>query len=355
VPLDPQLNPVFDAAGATYNVDPNLLRAMAGQESGGEPNAVSRQGAVGLMQIMPETQRELGITDPTNPIQSIFGGAQYISQGLEKYKDPARALMYYHGGPDESRWGEETQAYPGQVLARYAPARTQVAAAPQAAVSGTDALAAVGKPQQPASPAAPAQPLTGTDALAAVGKPPTQTAQAGGMSDEELLNGFANGTLPFMPKSAQRQPPSAQPGAAQPNAGSPAFNVGELINQYNQLRSFPMGMPAANSILQILQKMAPEGYQLNQDNSLSLRSGYAKGANTLAASEAAGKNQQTVGPGAPPPAQSSPARCIEHAELRPGGCGEGWGQCGSRGCGKSPVHRERGQAGQFPCDRAAGP
>jgi hypothetical protein len=321
MPLDSSLDPVFDLAGKTYNVDPLLLKAMAGQESGADPNAVSRKGAVGLMQLMPDTAKGLGVEDLNNPVQSIFGGAQYLSQGLDKYKDPARALMYYHGGPDESGWGTATQAYPSQVLARYSPARPQVAAAPQAAVSGTDALAAVSQPPPPNSIAArrpdlaaanaaanamydrgtpPAQPQTGIDALAAVGRPahpaPPQMAQAGGMSDEDLLNGFVKGTLPFMPKSAAATPPQSGSSPSPPGA-APAFNVGELINQYNQLRSFPMGMPAANSILQILQKMAPEGFQLNQDGSLALRQGYAQQANTLAASEAAGRNQQSVGPG----------------------------------------------------------
>jgi hypothetical protein len=282
MPLDPQLDPVFSAAGQTYNVDPLLLKAMAGQESGGDPNIVSPKGATGLMQLMPDTAKELGVTDTNNPIQSIFGGAQYLSQGLDKYKDPAHALMYYHGGPDESQWGEKTAAYPGQVLARYSPPRPQVAASPQAAVSGTDALAAVGRPAQSTAPQQSAQP---------------QMAQTGGMSDEDLLNGFVKGTLPFMPKPAAAASP--QSGAPSPSSGSaaPAFNVGELINQYNQLRSFPMGMPAANSILQILQKMAPEGYQLNQNGSLALRPGYAQQANTLAASQAAGKDKQIIGPG----------------------------------------------------------
>jgi soluble lytic murein transglycosylase-like protein len=58
-------DPVFEAAGNEWNVDPQLLKAMAIQESGGNPRAVSKAGALGVMQIMPNTAKALGITDPT--------------------------------------------------------------------------------------------------------------------------------------------------------------------------------------------------------------------------------------------------------------------------------------------------
>lgn len=90
---------VFLAAAKEWNVDPVLLKALALQESRGIPNLTSRAGAQGLMQIMPGTQRGLGVTDPWDPVQSIYGGAKYLSQGLDKEGSPEGALLFYHGGP----------------------------------------------------------------------------------------------------------------------------------------------------------------------------------------------------------------------------------------------------------------
>ena len=69
------------------------------QESGGRPNLVSPAGAQGMMQIMPGTQKDLGVTNPFDPVQSIYGGAKYLSQGLDKEGTPEAALLFYHGGP----------------------------------------------------------------------------------------------------------------------------------------------------------------------------------------------------------------------------------------------------------------
>jgi soluble lytic murein transglycosylase-like protein len=140
--------PIFQAAGQEWNVDPLLLRSLAAQESGGKPNAVSKAGAQGLMQIMPETQKYLGITDPTDPVQSIFGAAKYLSEGLDKEGSPEGALLFYHGGPDwKSRFGPESAAYVPAVAARYKAllaAQPPVAATPpQAAVTAPDATPAI--------------------------------------------------------------------------------------------------------------------------------------------------------------------------------------------------------------------
>ena len=124
------LDPVFEAAGQEWNVDPNLLRAVAGQESGGTGNpdkAVSPKGALGRMQIMPQTAQDLGIPDPTDPVQSIYGGAKYLSQQLDKYGSPELALAAYNAGPgrvDDYQSGKsalpaETVAYVPSVAQRY--------------------------------------------------------------------------------------------------------------------------------------------------------------------------------------------------------------------------------------------
>jgi len=110
----------YDGAGRYQNVNPYVLRAMAQTESGGHPNGPnSKAGAIGLMQIMPDTAMRLGI-DPHDPVQSIYGAARILSENLDRYKNLKDALSAYNGGTDRSKWGNpETMAYPGAVAANY--------------------------------------------------------------------------------------------------------------------------------------------------------------------------------------------------------------------------------------------
>lgn len=113
-------DPIFQAAGDEWNVDPRLLKAMAAQESGGRTNAVSKAGAQGVMQIMPQTQKELGVTDPTDPVQSIYGAAKYMNEGLDKEGSPEGALLYYHGGPGwRQAYGTESAGYVPAIASHY--------------------------------------------------------------------------------------------------------------------------------------------------------------------------------------------------------------------------------------------
>lgn len=90
---------IMQASNST-GVDPDLLARVARQESGFDPNAVSPAGATGLFQTMPDTARDLGIEDMTNPYQSAMGGAKYIAQNLQKYGgDITKALAAYNAGP----------------------------------------------------------------------------------------------------------------------------------------------------------------------------------------------------------------------------------------------------------------
>lgn len=111
---------IFQAAAEEWNVDPLLLKAMARTESSGNSRAVSKADAQGLMQIIPETQKALGVTDPFDPVQSIYGGAKYLSQALDAEKSPELALLYYHGGPNwRQRYGPESAAYVPKIAANY--------------------------------------------------------------------------------------------------------------------------------------------------------------------------------------------------------------------------------------------
>lgn len=110
---------LFEEAGRQFNVDPALLRAQMMVESGGNPNARSEKDAMGLMQIIPETQRALGVTNPNDPQQSIFAAARLMSENLDRYGNVADAVRAYHGGTDQANWGPKTQAYVNKVLKGY--------------------------------------------------------------------------------------------------------------------------------------------------------------------------------------------------------------------------------------------
>jgi soluble lytic murein transglycosylase-like protein len=108
-----------------YGIDPDLARAVMRMESGGNPNAVSSAGAIGLMQLMPGTARGLGV-NPQDPKRNIEGGVKYLAQLADKYDgDYERTLAAYNAGSArvDSYDGippfPETQRYVKNVLALY--------------------------------------------------------------------------------------------------------------------------------------------------------------------------------------------------------------------------------------------
>jgi soluble lytic murein transglycosylase-like protein len=114
---------LIEDAARRNGVDPALLKGLIRQESNFDPTAGSSAGAVGLTQLMPATAASLGVSDPTDPAQSIEGGAKYLKAQLDRFGgDPAKALAAYNAGPGAvTRYGgvppyAETQQYVQKVL-----------------------------------------------------------------------------------------------------------------------------------------------------------------------------------------------------------------------------------------------
>jgi soluble lytic murein transglycosylase-like protein len=118
----PQIREAAEKSG----LDPLLLDAVVAAESGYDPNARSRAGALGLTQLMPDTARMLGVLNPFDPSQSLRGGATYLSQLMTRFGgDLQLALAAYNAGPNSvERFGgvppyAETRAYVDRVMALY--------------------------------------------------------------------------------------------------------------------------------------------------------------------------------------------------------------------------------------------
>jgi hypothetical protein len=102
---------LFNAATAKYGLPDGLLKSVARAESGLDPNARSHAGAIGLMQLMPGTARELGV-DPTNPAQAIDGAARLLRRHLATFGSVPLALAAYNAGPGAVRKHDGIPPYP---------------------------------------------------------------------------------------------------------------------------------------------------------------------------------------------------------------------------------------------------
>jgi soluble lytic murein transglycosylase-like protein len=122
---DQNLSTLIEAAARKYKVDPKLVAAVAEVESNGNQDAVSSVGAIGVMQLMPDTAASLGV-DPYNKQQNIEGGAKYLRQMLDTFGgDTKKAVAAYNAGPGAVKdYGgvppyKETQNYVNKVLDIY--------------------------------------------------------------------------------------------------------------------------------------------------------------------------------------------------------------------------------------------
>jgi len=123
---DAELRPMLAKAGAAFDIDTDLLASVIRQESGGHSHAVSRAGAQGLMQLMPGTASQLGVSNSFAPRQNIDGGTAYLDTLLTRYHDNLElALAAYNAGPAAvDRWHgippyRETRLYVARVIHEY--------------------------------------------------------------------------------------------------------------------------------------------------------------------------------------------------------------------------------------------
>lgn len=94
-----QYRDLIHASAARLQLDPALLRAVINAESGYNPNAVSRRGAGGLMQLMPTTARRLGVANVFDPAENVAGGARYLVELMQRFdNDLDLTLAAYNAG-----------------------------------------------------------------------------------------------------------------------------------------------------------------------------------------------------------------------------------------------------------------
>ncbi|QJD29760.1 lytic transglycosylase domain-containing protein [Methylococcus geothermalis] len=120
------LAPLIAEVAERYHLDPLLLHAMIQAESAYNAEAVSGKGAVGLMQLMPDTAARYGVRDRTDPVENVHGGARYLSDLIGMFNDVSLAVAAYNAGENNIiKYGNrvppfpETQDYLNRVIEYY--------------------------------------------------------------------------------------------------------------------------------------------------------------------------------------------------------------------------------------------
>jgi soluble lytic murein transglycosylase-like protein len=118
--------PLVDRVAERYQLDRSLVHAVVRAESAYDPHAVSKRGAVGLMQLMPATAQRYGVRDRRNPAQNLAGGVRYLRDLLLRFDDVVLALAAYNAGESAvAQHGNkvppfaETRSYVRRVLTFY--------------------------------------------------------------------------------------------------------------------------------------------------------------------------------------------------------------------------------------------
>ncbi len=119
------LNDIIQKASQAHNVDAGLISAVIRAESNFDPAGTSCKGAMGLMQLMPETARELGVENPYDPEENVMGGVRYLRSLLNRYAGNVKdALAAYNWGMgnlerNPGRLPAETRGYIAKVMKYY--------------------------------------------------------------------------------------------------------------------------------------------------------------------------------------------------------------------------------------------
>lgn len=147
------LNQVVSGAGERHQIDPDFINSVIRAESGFNNRAVSKKGAQGLMQLMPQTASQLGVTNSFDPNANVEGGTKYLRELLEKYNfDVNKALAAYNAGPkrvDQYRGVPpyyETQSYIARIIRDFN--RRKIAENPALARKTTSARSTKAVPQK---------------------------------------------------------------------------------------------------------------------------------------------------------------------------------------------------------------
>lgn len=120
------IDEIIDTYSDKYGIDSDFIKAIIRQESGFKKNAQSKKGAMGLMQLMPETAKSLGVINAYDPVQNIEGGTKYLKGLMDRFDGDKRlALAAYNAGPNAvKRYGgippyKETQNYVKNIMSVY--------------------------------------------------------------------------------------------------------------------------------------------------------------------------------------------------------------------------------------------
>jgi soluble lytic murein transglycosylase-like protein len=129
--VPPKIDAVIIRVAKEEGMDPDLIRAVVAVESGFDPHALSSSGAMGLMQLMPQTAAIYKVEDPWDPYENVRAGSRYLKHLLDRYNNDLRlTLAAYNSGPTTVKiYGgvppySSTKRYIAKVMNLYPPSET---------------------------------------------------------------------------------------------------------------------------------------------------------------------------------------------------------------------------------------